>query len=299
MTRHRRYYLGRVHKLGSLDQSRLLLALREPRTIEKSGYSWTITDVQFGGNVEAPRYVFGYLSKFHPKGVVRAVDPHRGVREEHPEPNLLIEASPFVYLPEYSGIAYQHIWNKIERRVFARRFGEIVEATFDNFFVGCSIQPISDLRTFVRRLDSLSAITELSARVHPPNPLFGRAWRSLRDYLRRRDTAELAISERGTEEKPVKTSVHEHIVGLARETSDTRYDVGEPIDLGDAALLMAMDGYGTGRVRGVERGAIVTIRTGETQKCFEFGRSPAPGELYEKALDVFESVNQERELDHQ
>jgi len=298
MPRQRMYYLGRVQKLGELSEASLVRALQSATTIEANNYAWTFTDVVLGGNVSSPEYVFGYLSKFRPEGVVRAVDRERGIREEHPEPDLLVESSPFVYVPAFSGIAYQHVWNAIEREVFARRFKDLVEGAFDRFFVGCGIEPIADLRSFVARLRALEKITEISAKVHPPNPLFGRAWKDLRDYLRRRATAELAVREKGTENTPIRTAVLQHLMGLLEQTDSIPYEPGEPVDLPDAALLMAMDGYGRGAVHGLEGSASVTIRTGEMQKSFRFDASPSARELYEEARRVLEGVNRERDLGH-
>ncbi len=290
--------MGRVQKLGELSEAGLVRAMQSATTVEANNYAWTFTDVVLGGDATNPEYVFGYLSKFRPEGVVRAVDRARGIREEHPEPDLLVESSPFVYVPAFSGIAYQHVWNAIEREVFARRFRDLVEGAFGRFFVGCAIEPITDLRSFVVRLRALEKITEMSTKVHPPNPLFGRAWKDLRSYLRRRATAELAVREKGTEDAPIKTAVLRHLIGLLEQTDAIPYEPGGPVDLSDAALLMAMDGYGRGAVHGLEGNAPVTIRTGEMQKSFRFDVSPSACELYEEARRVLESVNRERDLGH-
>lgn len=298
MRRERIYYLGRVRKLGSLDDAGILQAVQRTATVEANGFAWSFTDVVVGGAPSHPSYVFGFLSKYRPEGIVRAVDQSRGVRREHSEPNLLVESSPFVYLPAFSAIAYQHVWNKIERTVFVRRFCELVERAFGNFFVSCEIEPIVDLRTFAVRLQRLDKITELSASVHPPNPLFGRAWKELRDYLRRRAAAELAVREKGTDDVPIKTELVRYVLGMLEQADGTPYSTEQPIDLSDAALLMALDGYGRGAVRGTEDGAAVTIRTGEKQKSFRFEASPSAGELYQQAKEILERINRERDLGH-
>ncbi len=43
-------------------------------------------------------------------------------------PNLLEASAPFVYLPEFSGLAFLHVWNGIQEDVFPRRFKAIIEA---------------------------------------------------------------------------------------------------------------------------------------------------------------------------
>ena len=88
-----------------------------------------------------------------------------------------------IYFKEFSGIAYLHVWNSIEDRTFKSRFSRIVREKFDDFFVDCAIEPISDIKTFAEKILGLTAITDIRAKVSPPNPLFGRCWKSLNDYI--------------------------------------------------------------------------------------------------------------------
>ncbi|MEW6058427.1 MAG: hypothetical protein AB1540_17640 [Bdellovibrionota bacterium] len=69
--------------------------------------------------------------------------------------------------------------------------------------------------------------------------------------------------------------------------------------VGDAAILMAADGYGSGKVVGVEETRTVTIRTSENQKSFVSDGDPSPEELYRIAYEQFAKINNERYLDHQ
>lgn len=69
-----------------------------------------------------------------------------------------------------------HVWNGIQEELFPRRFKTIIEKTYENFFVDCSIEPVSDYKAFREKLGSLERFTEIFAKVYPPNPLFGRLW---------------------------------------------------------------------------------------------------------------------------
>lgn len=69
--------------------------------------------------------------------------------------------------------------------------------------------------------------------------------------------------------------------------------------VGDSAILMAADGYGSGKVVGTEESRTVTIKTSENQKSFVFDGEPSPEELFERAHDEFSKINQDRYLDHQ
>jgi hypothetical protein len=243
-------------------------------------------------------FAFAQLTKYHPDGEVPVIDEEHRVRDKRPEPNLLIASSPFVYIPEFSGIAFQHVWNLIERKAFVHRFTDIVCKSHDNFFVDCKIEPITDLRTFAARLSAIEYFLEIQAKVRPPNPLFGRAWADLKNYLTRRSTTELNLKEKGEGKSPLRTKIVEHIKAILAQSEPHPYNSNEPVDVTDAAILMAADGYGSGKVIGKEKGSTVIIRTSETQKSFLFEVEPKPEALFQEAHNHFSRVSNERDMEH-
>lgn len=293
-----RYYLGRVHKMGRLSDQLIAQAIQTPATVHGRRYSWTITDAEICMEANRCVFVFGKFSKYLPEGSVTVVDESQRAQDQRPEPNLLTATSPFVFLPEFSGIAFLHVWNQIEIETFTRRFCQVIQESFDNFFVSCEIEPISDLRSFVAKLRSIDSFLEISAKVHPPNPLFGRAWRDLREYIDRRRADELKLHEKTGEDGQLTTQLVEHVEGLLTQTSDEPYEPSRPIDITDAALLMAADGYGKGKIIGRERETQIIIRTTDTQSSFVFPKMPDPCELYEEARQRLSAMNRERSLGH-
>lgn len=292
--RRGRYYLARVIKLGELNQARLLDAIVNAPIVPIGQYVWTITDVSDQRNSSAP-YVFGNLAKFSKEGTVKVIDEPAKRQLQAIAPNLLEASSPFVYLPQFSGLAHLHVWNGIQEEVFPRRFKAIVEAAFDNFFVDCTIEPIVDYRAFLQKLKALDRITELSAKVHPPNPLFGRLWGSLDQYVKKRQAEVVAVRE--VTEKPMGLAT-----GLAALISsileNPQYQpIAEP-DITDAAMLMAADGYGSGKAVGFEGDHEVVVRTSETQKSFLFEKDPEPELLAAAARVHFERISKERDMGH-
>ena len=289
-----RYYLGRVVKLGQLDQTRLMDAIVGSALLTIGKFNWTITDVA-DFRRERPAYVFGRLSKFLAEGHITVVDTRTKAQAAAAVPDLLVASSPFVYLPEFSGIAYLHVWNEIQEDLFTRRFKSIIEATYDNFFVDCSIEPLSDYRAFSTKLKELDLITEIAAKVHPPNPLFGKIWKPLRDYLAQRNATEVAVKETQDMGGGLKTKITEHIDAIL-ENPD--YEPKEVPAIGDSALLMAADGYGMGKVTGQHDNQEMVIRTSDTQKSFVYLKEPNPAELAADAHKKFTRVSQERGLQH-
>jgi len=292
--RRGRYYLGRVVKLGELDQRRLLDAIREPKIVNVGQFQWTFTDTVDATDSD-DGFIFSRLSKYSQEGHVTVVDTATKSRRDSVAENLLIASAPFIYLPEYSGIAYLHVWNGIEEAVFRRRFSALIEETYDNFFVSCEIDPISDYRAFVTKLKALDSFSEIRAKVHPPNPLFGDLWRDLNEYIKSRNASEVQVAEKSDEKDGLTTELVKLINAIVEERIS---DIPNPASLTDAALLMAADGYGSGKVIGVAHSETVIIRTSDTQKSFLFDKEPMVEEIANEARKRFKAISKERDMQH-
>ncbi len=292
--RRGRYYLGRVIKLGTLDQEKLINAISEAATVTVGQSRWTITTILDERKGNLP-YIFGKLAKFSDEGHVTIVDTSTKSEVDAIAENLLIASAPFVYLPEYSGLAYMHVWNGVESDVFPRRFKAIIEETYDNFFVGCAVEKVADYRAFSLKLKALDRITELSAKVHPPNPLFGRLWGSLNNYIKERNASEVAVRETQNQGSGLSTAITRLVTAIL---SNPNFVPAGEVAIADAAMLMAADGYGSGRVVGEHNGEDVVIRTSDTQKSFLFSKEPHPEELAIEVEKHFKRVSIERDMKH-
>lgn len=292
--RRGRYYLGRVIKLGTLDKDKLINAITDSVTISVGKSRWTITNVVDRRHEKLP-FIFAKLAKFSHDGHVTVVDTSTKSEVEALAPNLVIASTPFVYLPEYSGIAHMHLWNGVENDVFTRRFKAIIEATYNHFFVECSVEPIADYMAFGLKLKGLERIRELSAKVHPPNPLFGRLWGPLNRYIKYRNASEVAVRETQDEGVGLVTELTKLVESILE---NPQYEPEGEIAIADAAMLMAADGYGTGRVVGDSDGEEVIIRTSDTQKSFLFPKDPQPEELAKEAEKHFRRISKERDMTH-
>lgn len=289
-----KYYLGRILKMGRLDSATLHQCILNPSVLEKRKFNWTITDVS-EGNVDNTQFLFGKLTKYTQEGHIKKVDIIQHSEIDELTSNLIIASSPFVYIPQYSGIIYLHVWNFIQEETFRSMFKKIIEETMENFFTDCTIEQISDYKTFITKISSLKKIKEISATVHPPNPLFGRLWESLNDYIAKRKTDEVLIKEKTNNKEGINTKIKELLNNILEDSSYIPQDVP---DIADAALLMAADGYGRGKLIGENDDSEVVISTGDTQKSLLFAKEPVPFELAKKAIELLENINKERDMKH-
>ncbi|MFZ3072654.1 MAG: hypothetical protein WA162_05375, partial [Thermodesulfobacteriota bacterium] len=136
---------------------------------------------------------------------------------------------------------------------------------------------------------------EISAKVYPPNPLFGRLWGSLNNYVKKRNASELVVQELSEEGKGIKTDIIQLVAGII---DNPQFEPENPPDITDAALLMAADGYGRGKVVGQSKGNEVIIRTAETQKSFLHSKEPTPDVLAEESAKHFGRISAERDMGH-
>jgi len=289
-----RYYLGRVIKSGFLDTNKLIDAILQSKALTVKKFTWIFTDVVDGRNEYLP-FVYAKLSKYTREGQVTLVDPDAKSQIDALAQNLLVASSPFVYLPTYSGIAYLHIWNEIQEKLFERRFKTLIESVYENFFVDCQIEPVSDYRAFTAKIRELQRITEIAAKIHPPNPLFGRLWGPLKEYVKKRNASEASFKEHQDGGDGLKTSIVPLMQGILE---NPLFEPTEEIDITDAALLMAADGYGLGKVSGDIDGDEVVIRTSDTQKSFLFDKEPDAVALAHEAAVHFRETSEERDMKH-
>lgn len=290
------YYLGRVVKTGALDTDHIKASLRSPNSVSRYGSAWTFVDIQEltdGRSV----YFFGRMVKYDPKGEVSVVDPEQRKEVRQSEPNMTIASSPFVYVPEYQGLSFLHVSNQIEHSAFMNRWAEVVNASHHQILAECAVDPIADLRSFVRKLQSLDGIYRVSASVSPPNPMFGPLWEELKEYLAKRRTERMKVEEDSGQGTPIDTNLAEHVQGILDQTEERPYQP-EPLPIGDAAILMAADGYGKGYVRGRQGEDFIVIRTSETVRNFSFLRDPKPKDLYRKTVEILERIREERHMEH-
>ena len=235
-----RYYLGRVIKSGLLDSDKLIDAIVQSKALTIRKFTWIFTDVVDGRSDSLP-FVYAKLSKYSREGQVTIVDPDAKSQIDSLAQNLLVASSPFVYLPSFSGIAYLHIWNEIKEELFERRFKTLIESVYQNFFVDCQIEPVSDYKAFTTKVRELDRITEIAAKIHPPNPLFGRIWGPLKDYVQKRNASEASFKEQQDGSTGLKTNIVTLMEGILE---NPKFEPVEEVDITDAALLLTRQANG-------------------------------------------------------
>jgi hypothetical protein len=109
----------------------------------------------------------------------------------------------------------------------------------------------------------------MKATVNPPNPLLGKLWVSLKKYLEERKATELRIQEwskNGSLSTQIKELIRLILKGDKNEIEKYVHEYNLS-DL-DLALLMSLDGYGTGRIDGTAKGEYKFIKTHEKTMHF-------------------------------
>ena len=296
MKKQGRYFLGRIHKVGVLTNAKIIEAIHDPVPIRRGKYNWTIVGIH-EGMVEDAKYLYGELTKYDAAGEVAVVDANNKTEQTLVAPGLIVDKSPFVFFECFSGFAYLHVWNSIPEDVFRKRLAELITAKYDNFFVSCEIEPISDMREFTAKIAEIKHVTEIKAKVFPPNPLFGSCWENLKQYLFARGTQVLDVKEEGSKEPGgLNTDIQGVVEKVATGQSLSNIP---PLPLVDAAILMATDGYGRGKITGVDgNGSQIVVCTTETQKSFLFAKDPDGHQLAIETYRQHTTIIEERKMRH-
>lgn len=291
-----RYYLSRVHTLGSLTKAMLVEAMLEPVRREYRERQYTFTRVKRFEIPDAAApynyFICGHLVRFSEDASLDTVDEEMPEEEEVLVPNLVEKRSSFVYVPEFSIIAFQSGGPFFSASQFHERFKYLIEEKFGGVLVDCDLEAIPNFRTFTKRLAGLDFVRNINAVVRPPNPLFGEFWKDLDKYLKRRQLKQASITENSSSPDTPIVSQLIKIFQLAVDTADrdlafanavAESSLVQPLDIGDAAVFMAADGYGHARVEGPRKGKSTVIRTSDTHRFFEASRELEAKELYEMA----------------
>lgn len=291
------YYVGRVVKTGFTNED-LIPALIEPKPFFNDDTIWTINDGQqiIEDNTV---YIKGELSKAKPDARIPVLTENMKGKFEKDEPRMVLASSKFVYIPEFSGIAFRSIPNQIEPKTFIRQFCRIIESSLGDFFVQCEVKMIDDLESFMDRLKRIEKITLIKSRVKPPNPLFGILWESLKNYLVQRKTEELQfkeISRSAGLETEIKTLIQLIIQGDQEKIK--KFIETHSISIVDLSVLMALDGYGDGRIDGIQQNRHVFIKTHERIIHFTLPTEHEFSDIHSEAYKILTDVNNERYLGH-
>ncbi|GMO41814.1 MAG: hypothetical protein Ta2F_17800 [Termitinemataceae bacterium] len=292
------FYVGRVTKSG-FEKEDFVNALLDPKPFtDNNNYVWNIVatnELEYDGI----KYYYGKLNKANPNSTVKIMTNDYREEIEKDEPDMILCTSEFIYIPIYSGIAFQSIPNSIEQKKFKDVFQNIIETTLGGFFVECKINLIDDLVTFLKRLKQFDSISTIKVSVTPPNPMFGRFWESLRDYLQERNADKVLIKEISKQGKLISKLIELIEVLLRNEEKEIiEYLKLNKISLADAGILMSMDGYGNGRIDGKVGGEKLFIKTHERVLHFTVQKDINNEDVFIKANNIFKRINNERHMEH-
>lgn len=281
------YFLGRLTKMGTLDTEKFIEVLMNSPRVSTREYHWLITDSFYDNGGEFD-FFFGKLSKYAPLGETKVIDVEKKETKNDSTNNLAISSSPFIYIPEFSGICYLRIWNQIDVLTFKSRLQDIVREYYQSFFVDLHINDIVEGQVFEKRIKEFSKIHSINCTIHQPNPLYGDIWKHLRDYLIHRNSKEMKIIEESKNEEGIQSDL------LLKKNEGSK----SSLSIVDAAICMALDGYGSGKVTGIINGKEKTIDTGENILTIKAAKEPDPLELALQAYSAFKKVNDDRKLGH-
>ena len=297
MARSARFNLSRIIKGGLLDVPKVIQSLLTAPSVRSREFAWTITDAAEGVLTHTDishRYLYGRLAKYDPEALIDTVDEPSHSTTQRLEPNLQKAASDFVYLPDSAVFGHRHVWNEIRPKDFRQHVAELIVEYHRGFFVECELHAIADLSLFLSKLGAIDNVTELKANVAPPNPLFGMFWANLDRYLADRRLRRFAIKEVAKAGQVIPTAAPE----IARKIEAGTMSDSTPAATGDAAVLMAADGYGTAEVAGTRGAQSIVVKTKDNAISITLPANVLPDELALAVVREVVNLEEKRKLTH-
>ena len=291
------FYIGRLVKIGFAVDN-FLAALRDSQPYSEEEEIWSIVKVE-EHKKNGLSYFYGKLNKAKPDTQYKVLTADYKTEEEKVERNMIIASSSFIYIPEYSGIAFHSIVNQIEPRQFIKRFTQIIESTLGNVLAACEINLIDDLTEFYKRVNEFEFISAIKTTVQPPNPLFGRFWEPLKKYLQERQIEEFQQKEI-SKKKGLKCNIAYLLKLLIEGDEDkiNKYLEDHIPSLSDLAVLMSLDGYGNGRIDGLVRGKHVYVKTHERALHFTLPSEFTDEMVFKESYEIYTGISNERYMQH-
>jgi hypothetical protein len=295
MPQNATYFISRLNKVGELSLQDVIDALDNRIVVTSRECSYTITNftTQY---LEGEKYYSGLFTKFKTEGLVKVLDLKSREPVDIIEPDLIIASSQFLFLPEFACFVYQRIWNQIEMATFSARMRDIILKSKDYFLVDCKLEPVSDIKNFLEKIKRISIINEIKATVNPPNPLFGHLWESLEKYLKKRNLDELKLNEKA-KNKPINSNLL-NLLQSIDENIDLKTIDPNSIEIGDAAILMSIDGYGSATIEGKSGKRFISIRTNQKSVQFHFPVGENLDDLHKEAKKILDNINDQRYMSH-
>lgn len=292
------YFLSRLHKNGLFGEtSSIINSILNSGSKLAYSYNWlTIDAVAFPDETGSVAFAYGKLAKYASEGEVPVIDPSARSEDKVLEKNMRKAVSPFIYIPEENAVVHLKVWNDISEDTFRARFADVVTSSEAGRLLDCSLTSIDDAADFLAKVQNLDLISKITVTVVPPNPLHGRKWKQIKEELERRNSSELHLSEKAIPQQSLDSQLQK-ITEDAPSDQPTD-DSQENLDVVDAAVLMALDGYGKGKVVGTINGESKTIATHDTEISFNFDNDPDPMELYKASTDILNDINRRRGLEH-
>lgn len=241
--KHKTYYFGRLNLIGPSKGSSLVEGVSSIAVLEARGQRWGFYDSRVI-ETDQGQFLTAYLVKYRPTDEEEVVVPERHLLEEKSIENRVTAKSRFFLQAETKLIAFHPVGTHISRQLFTHRFAQVFENTFNNFFVGASIQFIESEDLFLSQFRLFSRIDRVTVQLHPSNP-------SNRDLWRRQDQR---LKELGA------TGYSEVYEGRGAEPGLKVKDDGDI----NQKIAMAEDGYGKVEVAGQQNGKFKKISTGRS-----------------------------------
>lgn len=241
----RKYYFGRLNVMAQFEdyeeKSDLIYDLiSRGESYQYRKYHYAFAEPNTIEGPDGDKYFTGYLVKYSKMGRDETVDTEsQSFRTETVE-NKTEAKVRFLMQPKKGLVMHHASGSTLSANSFRNRFAELLKASRKEGFFQAEVQVINDQYEIFRELEKLGSITNVKISLHPSNPNPNPTYEDIDEDLRNKN-AQKYVEEYDGGDGALKI----------KDDKEVRKKIS-----------MANDGYGHGRVSGIdENGEKKTVAT--------------------------------------
>ena len=219
---------------------------------------------------DGEEFVYGSLVKYKQILEGKVVDEETHQLVEDGLPLGVVAESDFFLHYQTTVIAFRPIANRLSPYQFREMFARLFETGHQNFFISAKLQSINEEYRLQEAIRSFQKINRVTFDIHPTNPSNREVYQKIDERLKNLQASRMRQIVEGGER-----GINKDIL-----IQDETYP----------SLLMAIDGYGRGSIKGQIDGITVEINTDDSPVRQQIAHSADPKQILYQLMPAFRRI---------
>lgn len=175
-------YYSRYHISTSRDLTEkldfILNGLRNDASISDRGFLYKFFNSEIV-KYDNKEFITGELVKYNPDNNEEVVDDETMTIKNESIHNRVVAKARYIIDPSSSILMNFEIPNIISLLNFRKKFEQLFEKNYDNYFTVFSLSPIKEQYSFIEKIKTFRAVKKISITLYPSNPNYAERWKNI------------------------------------------------------------------------------------------------------------------------